>query len=394
MKKLLIILVLFSCETNRSRNLDNLIIHEIKKTNVPPVVMGKIYKSGNMKFFSYGPSRWNRKDTIRKNNIFAIASLTKAITSVAALQLVENGQIKLDDQLDNILPEMSTIKILNNNNEIIEPTKSITLRHLLTHTAGFGYEFTSPKIKDWKNLKKKVGWIEKSKPRLFESGESFMYGPNIDWVGVLIERLSGMNLEDYFRKYITGPLEMNSTWFNVPDSLHYLMVNKFERTGIKTIKKIDFTRPKIKKKFSGGAGLFSSPDDYSKFLLCMLNKGNANGKRVLKESTFDKLNTKQLNNFNQIHRPVDVTYIESGPRGDKDNFFDNYDNWTLGWAYEQNSKYRPSGTAYWGGWNNYFTIDFKNEFALIYMNFLSPFNDIESYNLFTSFERIVYQNLD
>ena len=73
--------------------------------------MGKIYRSGKMKFYSFGPSRWNRKDTIRKNNIFAIASLTKAITSVAALQLVENGQIKLDDPLDNILPEMSAIKI-------------------------------------------------------------------------------------------------------------------------------------------------------------------------------------------------------------------------------------------------------------------------------------------
>ena len=196
--------------------------------------MGKVDKNGKMQFFSNGPSRWDRNDTINEKNIFRIASMTKALGSVAALQLVERGKITLDEPLDKHLPEMSSIKILNKDNQIVEPVNSITLRNLLTHTAGFGYWFTSPQLSNWSNLKNEIDWNEKYQPRLFESGTSYMYGTNIDWVGRLVEKISGMNLEDYFRDYITGPLEMNSTWFNVPDDLEKLVVSfsgRDEETG-------------------------------------------------------------------------------------------------------------------------------------------------------------------
>ena len=107
------------------------------------------------------------------------------------------------------------------------------------------------------------------------------------------------------------------------------------------------------------------------------------------------MNSPQLDEFKTTHRHVPVSNVDTKARGDKDNFFDSYDNWTLAWAYEENSISRPYGTAYWAGFfNTYFTIDFKNEFALVYMTQILPFNDIESYNLFTSFERLVYENLD
>ena len=155
--------------------------------------------------------------------------MTKAIGSVAALQLVEQGKITLDEPLDDYLPNMASMKIINENNEILDPTNSITLRHLLTHTAGFGYWFTSEKLSKWNKIKQEIGWKENYQPRLFESGTAYMYGTNIDWVGRLVENISGMNLEDYFRQYITGPLEMNSTWFNVPDELESLVVSSSYR---------------------------------------------------------------------------------------------------------------------------------------------------------------------
>ncbi len=379
-----------------SQDIENKVAKEIKSSKIPAVVMGKIYKNGKMDFFSSGPSRWDRNDTINENNIFRIASMTKALGSVAALQLVEQGKITLDEPLDDYLPKMSSMKIINDNNEIVEPKNSITLRHLLTHTAGFGYWFTSEKLSQWFKIKEQIGWKENYEPRLFESGTSYMYGTNIDWVGRLVENISEMNLEDYFRKYITGPLQMNSTWFNVPDRLESLVVASSNRNAESgKLEKNKYKKRNKTKDFNAGGGLSSSPKDYGKFLACMLNGGEFNGVRILKKETFKLMNSPQLNEFKTTHRYVPVGNVDTKARGDKDNFFDSYDNWTLAWAYEENSIERPIGTAYWAGFfNTYFTIDFKNEFALVYMTQILPFNDIHSYNLFTAFERIVYKNLN
>ena len=369
---------------------------KISITDIPAVVMGKISNSGDMSFYSNGPSRWDRDGDITPQNIFNVASMTKALTSVAVLQLVEQGQVALDESLDQHLPEMSKRLILNQDNQIIEPQNSITLRHLLTHTAGFGYWFTSPQLGRWNQLKTEINWMENYQPRLFESGSSFMYGTNIDWVGRLVEKISGIDLEQYFRQCISGPLEMDSTWYNVPDELEHLVVGSSYRDPDNgTIVKKEYQKMSPSKDFNGGGGLSSSPEDYGQFLACMLNKGNLNGVQVLEESTFDLLNSPQLDNFKTIHRHVGTEDVDTKPRGDKDFFFDSYDNWTLAWAYEENSVVRPRGTAYWAGFfNTYFTIDFENEFALVYMTQILPFNDMNSYNLFTSFERIVYDSLD
>jgi len=395
MKKLILILLsttLISCSQNINKDLKE----KINYSKIPAVVMGKINKNGKMVFFSNGPSRWNRNDTINENNIFRIASMTKAIGSVAALQLVEQGKITLDEPLDDYLPNMASMKIINENNEILDPTNSITLRHLLTHTAGFGYWFTSEKLSKWNNIKEEIGWKENYQPRLFESGTAYMYGTNIDWVGRLVENISGMNLEDYFRQYITGPLEMNSTWFNVPNELESLVVSSSYRDiDSGELIKNEYKKRNKTSSFNAGGGLSSSPKDYGKFLACMLNKGELNGVKILNKKTFELMNQPQLDTFKTTHRYVPVDNVDTKARGDKDNFFDSHDNWTLAWAFEENSINRPIGTAYWAGFfNTYFTIDFKNEFALVYMTQILPFNDIHSYNLFTSYERLVYENLN
>ncbi len=392
MKKLIILILLIplaSC----NQDFKSEVAKEIKSSQIPAVVMGKIYKNGKMEFYSNGPSRWDRNDTINEHNIFRIASMTKALGSVAALQLVERGKITLDEPLDDYLPEMSSRKIINENNKIVDPKNSITLRHLLTHTAGFGYWFTSEKLSRWNQLKEEINWNENYEPRLFEAGTTYMYGTNIDWVGRLVEKISGMNLEEYFKKFITGPLEMNSTWFNVPDELESLVVSSSYRENGELIKNKYQKRNKTSN-YNAGGGLSSSPNDYGKFLACMLNHGEFKGVKILNKETFELMNSPQLNEFKTLHRYVPVGNVDTKPRGDKDNFFDSYDNWTLAWAYEENSINRPVGTGYWAGFfNTYFTIDFKNEFALVYMTQILPFNDIHSYNLFTAYERLVYKNL-
>ncbi len=382
---------IISCAKEKTIDINSL----RKQYDIPSAVMGRINKDGTSQFFSFGPSRWDRNDTINEKNIYKIASMTKAVAVVAALQLVEKNRITLDEPLDDILPEMSSIKILDSNNQVVSPKTSITLRHLLTHTAGFGYSFTSNRLKNWSKIKEEINWESEYQPRLFESGSSFMYGTNIDWVGVLVEKVSGMNLEDYLRLNVTGPLGMNSTWFNVPENLQPLIVGSLNRDRINDeLTKNEFKKPNKVERFNAGGGLFSSAEDYGKFLSCMLNKGKYQNVQLIKEETFDLMNKPQLSNFKQVWRNVDVPTIDIDPRGDKDSFMDNNDNWTLAWAYEENSEIRPKGTAYWAGFfNTYFTIDFKNEFALVYMSQLLPFNDYNSYNLFTSFEEKIYESL-
>ena len=409
MRKLALILFVtfISCQSNKKSGFEKKLIYEIQKTDIAAVVMGKINKSGKMEFYSHGPSRWGRNDTIDQNSIFKIASMTKAIASVAALQLVEQGKITLDEPLDSLMPEMSKIPILNEDNEIVIPKKSITLRHLLTHTAGFGYGFSSPQLSVWDSLKIEINWKNTYEPRFFESGTSFMYGTNIDWVGRLIEKVSKMNLEDYLRINITGPLDMKSTSFiesrenenrvaafsHRDTKLGILIKDSYSRENPTNQEGVNLNIKKNKNEFNAGGALSSSPEDYGKFLICMLNKGEYNGKRILKEETFDLMNSPQLKDFKIIARHSPVENVDSKPRGDKDHFWDNNDNWTLAWAYEESSSIRPKGTAYWAGFfNTYFTIDFKNDFALIYMTQMLPFNDMISYNLFTSFERLVYED--
>ena len=393
MKKIILLIIgvtIISCAQDKAIDINSL----SKKYDIPSAVMGKINKDGTTEFYSFGPSRWDRNDTINEGNIYRIASMTKSIAVVAALQLVEQNKISLDEPLDDILPEMSSIKILDSDNQIVTPKKSITLRHLLTHTAGFGYWFTSNRLKNWQNIEKEIDWDSEYQPRLFESGSSFMYGTNIDWVGRLIEKVSGNNLENYLRENATGPLGMDSTWFNVPENLHHLIVGSLnrDRNTNQLIKK-EFKTPNKVEKFNAGGGLFSSAEDYGKFLLCMLNKGKYQNGQLIKEETFDLMNSPQLSDFKQIWRNVDTPDMDLNPRGDKDSFMDSYDNWTLAWGYDENSEVRPKGTAYWAGYRNtYFTIDFKNEFALVYMSQLLPFNDYNSYNLFTSFEEEIYNH--
>ena len=294
MKEFILLIVsvaLVSCTQDKAIDINSLSM----QYDIPSAVMGKINKDGTSQFYSFGPSRWDRNDTINERSIYRIASMTKAIAVVAALQLVEQKKITLDEPLDDILPEMSSIKILDSNNQLVSPKTSITLRHLLTHTAGFGYWLTSNRLKNWSKIKEEIDWDNDYQPRLFESGSSFMYGTNIDWVGVLIEKVSGKNLEDYLRENVTGPLGMDSTWFNVPENLHPLLVGSLRRDRKNNeLTKNEFKAPNKIEKFNAGGGLYSSAEDYGKFLLCMLNKGKHQNGQLINEETFDLMNTPQL----------------------------------------------------------------------------------------------------
>jgi CubicO group peptidase (beta-lactamase class C family) len=350
-------------------------------STLPAAIMGSVTRNGQMEWKAFGPSVWNGTDTISENHIFRIFSMTKAIASVAALQLVEQGEIGLDDPLNDLMPEMATIPILNEDLELVQSNKAITLRHLLTHTSGFGYDFTSERLANFTP----ENWDYEDMPRLFEPGERWHYGTSTDWVGKVIEKVSGQDLETYLRERITGPLQMNSTWFNVPDALKERIVSWGTRdsTGFTEYDRVPL-QPVTS--FSAGGGLFSSANDYLIFLKCLLNDGKYEDTQILKPESVQMLFENQL--------PSGMTLNHNLPDEGLPNYVgkfpDETDAYSLAWAIEnsQDEKIRTLGSGYWAGIaNSYYTVDTQKGVAIVYFTQFLPFNDKESYDFYRLYER-------
>ena len=403
---LLIILSIISCADDIDMR------KEFDKTDIPAAVMGKVLKNGTMKFYSFGNEKWD-DDTKKadENTVFDIASMTKAITSVAILQLVESGKISLDDSVSKYIPEIRDLKIITETN-FKEPVKAITIRNLLSHTSGIGYWFTNQLIaNDIQNDTRIDYWPKKDQikedeydwkfsvqpRRVFEAGERWLYGRNLGIAGRIIEKISGQNLESYFIENIFNPLEMNSTRFNLTDQMSKRKASVGIRDSITGKIKENYKRrtPKFTSDFYGGGGLKSSAKDYAKFLLCLLNNGTLNNYQILKESSVKLMMEKQLEKYTIKWDSVSSAAISDN--NDKMTFLDNTDNFSLSWAIETNpnEKIRPQNTGYWAGiFNSYYTFDPENELAIIYFSQFLPFNDETSFSLYKKFEEKIYSEIN
>jgi CubicO group peptidase (beta-lactamase class C family) len=307
--------------------------------------------------------------------------MTKAIASVASLQLVEQGALTLDEPLNELMPEMASIPILTETGELYTSEAPSTLRHLLTHTSGFGYDFTSARLAAFNPEE----WPYPDKPRLFEPGARWHYGTSTDWVGKLIEKVSGKDLETYLRENITGPLGMHSTWFNVPDSLQAKIVSWGTRdsTGFSEYARIPLQPVTT---YSAGGGLFSSPKDYLTFLRCMLNNGKYDKGQLLKPETVALLFEGQLPGGMTLNYDLP----EEGLPPTEGTFMDETDTFSLAWALETsaNETVRSQGAAYWAGIaNSYYTVDREKGVAIAYFTQFLPFNDKESHGFYRLFEQ-------
>ncbi len=363
----------------------------VNKSDLPAVVAMAINKKGEKVTYQHGRAIWSEEGAITPEHIFRIYSMTKLITSIAALQCVEKGLITLDEDLSALMPEMTRIPILSNG-AFIAPTRAITLRHLLTHTSGFGYMGNTVTAEGFTS----EGWEYDDAPRHFESGTAFLYGSSTDWAGKLVEKVSGMDLESYFRKHITGPLQMNNTYFNVPDSLQALIVSYGSRGEDGNQELIEFPNrvPKVKTTYySGGGGLFSSPADYTRLLQCLLNNGTYEGGRLLKEETIEAMNQNQVGTINLS--PEGRVY-DSADCCNFNGLMDEKSKWGLAYMIDNSPEDygRREGTLMWGGlFNTYFYIDQKSGIAASIYTQHIPFNHPQTTRLFDTFSRTIYKNI-
>src|SRR5258706_3643560 len=306
--------------SDRLARVDNVVNDYVAKKWIPGAVVF-VARNGKVVYHkAYGVSDVDKQTPLKKDDIFRIASQTKAITSTAVLMLYEEGKLLLDDPLSKYVPEFKNPKVLVSFNEkdssyTTEPAKSeITIRQLLTHTSGIDYSEIGSKELTAIYAKAKIPsgigtpnfkLGEKMKalgtlPLRHQPGDRFTYGLNSDVLGYLVEVLSGTNFDAFLKKRIFEPLGMNDTYFYLPrERYNRLVTVSEEKDGM--IRKAVATKDRnpdypntAGTYFSGGAGLSSTVEDYGKFLQMFLNGGIYNGNRILGRKTIELMMTNQL----------------------------------------------------------------------------------------------------
>jgi methyl acetate hydrolase len=333
---------------------------------------------------------------LKLDALFRIASMTKAVTSTAAMQLVEQGRFAIEDRVEKYLPEFAKLSVFDSFDgatgayRVRPATKAVTVRHLLTHTSGLGYAFTNPTVRDFKP---RAGEEYPVGPLVFEPGERWLYSTSTDWVGRLVEKVSGQSLEDYFRQHIFTPLGMADTFYFVPKDKEARLVTVNRRIADGSIVKESAQPPTSGFTPIGGGGLSSTAYDYLRFTRALLNGGELDGARILSAGTVALM---EQNHIGAVGVPAQKTALPD--RSDDFSFIaDGRDKWGLGFLITADAVpgKRSAGSLSWGGINNtYYWLDpTRGITGVILMQFL-PFADRKALALYDAFERGVYQLAD
>ena len=355
---------------------------------------------------SFGKSHWSNDDDLNGDHIFRLMSMSKPITAIAAMQLVEKGKLNLDSPAEEVLPELEKIPVLNADNKLVKQSKSITLRHLMSHTSGFAYNslmmITSKKFRNLSTFMKLNLFIRgivtyiypfSKGPRLFEAGSNFKYGTGLGFVGMMIEKVTGQTLEEYCKENIFDPLDMKNTFFTIPRGKKHQIVPLGIRQGKRSrvIRKMPFKgQPYLRfwrKSYYGGTEIFSSPNDFAKFVKCLMNKGLYKEKKIISESSFNEMI--KPGDFDQMFERDDNYNFLMGENGRLKNKMNRY-GLGLTISFDPNDS-RPVGSiAHGGAACTFFSFNLdRHKAALIFSNFY-PYNDKEWHDMVVAFEKEVY----
>ena len=328
------------------------------------------------------------------DSIFWIASLTKAITSVAAMQMVEQGRVGLHQPLGDIVPKLARLQVLDGFGEDGQPRlrparREVTLHDLLTHTSGFVYEMWNAGLRQYVQVTGKPGAgsgvnASLEMPLGFDPGERWEYGIGIDWAGKVVEALSGQSLGAYFAEHILAPLGMVDTQFGRPESDRVVSMHHRLADGGVTVGSSG--RPSKPELESGGGGLFSTAPDYLKFLAMLLRGGDG----ILRQETVAMIGQNQIG-------ALDVTRLMTvmPPMSNDAEFFPGM---VKGWGYgfvinsQAGHAGRAANSLAWAGLANcYYWIDPASRVAGVIMAQILPFADAGMLGVLDAFEGCVYR---
>lgn len=380
------------------------ILRKASDANEIPGVVA-IAASGNDLLYqgAFGKRDLSKPDAMTDDSVFWIASMTKAVTSAGAMQLVEQGKLSLDAPIGSLLPDLANPQVLEGfdaqGEPKLRPAKSaITLRHLMTHTAGFAYNVWNgdcaqylektgtPNIFSCQNVALKT-------PIMSDPGTRWEYGINIDVVGKAVEAASGKRLDAYLRDHMFTPLGMSDTGFKITDNMRQRLVATHARGEDGSLAPIPFEIEQNPEFHMGGGGLYSTAGDYIKFTQMILNKGRGNGNQLLKPETVALMGQNHIGDLT-IGKMTTVAPMYTN---DVDFFPDIVKKWGLSFLINtaKTPEGRSPGSLAWAGLaNTYFWIDPTRDVSGVILMQVLPFIDGKCIEAFAGFERGVYAGLD
>lgn len=342
---------------------------------------------------------WGHADAVARtpmqlDTVCQIASMTKALVSVAAMQLVEQGKLTLDGPIGEHLPELADALVMEgldkDGTPVLRPAKRpVTLRHLLTHTAGLGYFFVQPQVLQYFGA---VGMpVPGSKasitmPLMFDPGEKWEYSVATDWVGLAVEKVAGCDLQTYLTQHIFEPLGMTDTAFRSEVPADAAKVHVRTEDGGLAINPVSLGGGEFQ---SGGGGLSSTAPDYARFLQMMLRGGELDGNRILSEESIAEMSRNQIGDLRAGYMGSAMPELAQP----FDTFPDQDTKWGLGFLInpEPVKGGRNAGSLAWAGiFNSYYWIDPTAGIAGVFISQLSPFGDPGALEAFGVLEQMAY----
>ncbi len=385
-----------------SKSADDVLAKAVASGAVPGVVALAADPEGEIFASVHGHTGPDGASALRMDSVFRIASMTKAITATAAMQLVEQGRLELDKPVKTIVPEVGEARVLTGFDaagkpQTRAPDKDVTLRHLLTHTSGYSYDLFNKNVARYmehEGLPSIVTCLNDSlrAPLLFDPGTRWEYGIGIDWAGKMVEAVSGQSLEDYLQAHICGPLGMRDTSFVARDDMRDRLVSACARDPSGALSAIEFEFPADADFHMGGGGLLSTAPDYLRFTRMLLGRGSLDGVTVLKPETVALMGENSIGDIEVpplvSDNPAMAITAEMFPGQIK--------RWGLSFIIntENVDGCRAAGSLAWAGVHNtFFWIDPASELTAVIMMQLLPANDPQVLKTLGGFEHALYAGL-
>ncbi len=381
-----------------SQNIDDMLSEAVARGDV----RGVAATAGTARGVTYAGAAGTRNEAgvaMRPDTVCWIASMTKAITSACALQLVDQGRLSLDTPIGGVLPQLANPQVLTGFDaqgkaQLRPASRPITLRHLLTHTSGHAYDMWRQDMLRYMEQAGTPGILTcrnaaLETPLVADPGDAWEYGTGIDWAGKAIEAVSGQRLADYMHDHVLAPLGMADTGFRITDRLRPRLMGlttRGEDGGLSSFAMEVEQEPEF---HMGGGGLYGTAPDYLKFCRMILNGGILDGTRVLSETTVGLMSKDAIHPVRVKRLATAIPFVTNDAE-----FFPGQDKgWSLGFMMNTRDVDggRRAHSLNWAGLaNTYYWIDPKRGIAGVLMTQMLPFADARVLALLDRFEQAVY----
>jgi len=384
------------------QNVDKIMTQAVQSGAMPGIVVAAATDKGTLFEGAYGKREVGKPQPMTIDTVVWIASMTKAITATAAMQLVEAGKLALERPAADVVPELAAARVLEGFDgagqpRLRAPKRPLSLRHLLTHTGGYSYEIWNPSIAQYQTATGTPGITTCTNaalttPLVFDPGDKWEYGINIDWAGKMVEAVSGQKLDRYLQQHVFEPLGMKDTSFKLSASQRARLAGVHQRGPDGKLAVIPFELPQEPEFHMGGGGLYGTAGDYLAFAQMIMQGGTYKGAQVLRRETVDLM---AQNHIGQLEIGKMVTAMP-GLSNDVELFPGMSKKWGLSFLIntEKAATGRSAGSLAWAGLaNTYFWIDRTRKVCGVFLSQLFPFYDDTAIDLLGKFESEVYRTL-